>query len=117
MPLDILAVETSLREHSPATRIVPDGTDRYLILVPVTFSDGDHPVIVLKKQKGEWVLSDEAHTFMRMSDDDMPATPAHVELRNGELVKPGVNPPHITNSIRTMIDAISQFSSDPLRPV
>ena len=33
------------------------------------FDDGDHLVIVLKKENSQWILSDEAHTSMRLIYD------------------------------------------------
>jgi len=50
-------------------RLVPGGVDRYRVLTPFQFDDGDHLVIVLKKEGGRWILSDEAHTYMRLTYD------------------------------------------------
>jgi len=50
-------------------RIEPEGIDRYRIFTPFRFNDGDHYKLVLKKHEGGWVMSDEAHTFMRLSYD------------------------------------------------
>ena len=46
-----------------------EGIDRYRVLTPFLFEDGDHLAIVLKKDGARWVLSDEAHTFMHLSYD------------------------------------------------
>ena len=55
---------------SAGVRIVADGADRFRVLTPFRFDDGDHLVIVLKKDGGAgWVLSDEAHTFMHLAQD------------------------------------------------
>lgn len=55
---------------SDGVRIVADGADRFRVLTPFQFDDGDHLVIVLKKDGGAgWVLSDEAHTFMHLAQD------------------------------------------------
>ena len=35
-----------------------DGKDRFLVLTPFHFNDGDQLVIVLKKMGDKWVLSD-----------------------------------------------------------
>ena len=50
-------------------RIVADGADRFHVLTPFQFDDGDHFVIVLKKDGDGWVLSDQAHTFMHLAPD------------------------------------------------
>lgn len=49
--------------------LAAEGIDRYLVHVPFTFDDGDHYVILLKRDDGQWVLSDEGHTFMHVSYD------------------------------------------------
>ena len=48
-------------------RLEADGENRYRVFTPFRFGDGDHLVIVLKQEDGVWVLSDEAHTCMRLS--------------------------------------------------
>lgn len=48
-------------------RIVTEGQDRFHIFTPFRFNDGDRYVIILKKKDNEWILSDEAHTFMHIS--------------------------------------------------
>jgi hypothetical protein len=45
------------------------GLDRYIVDVPFTFDDGDHYVVLLKKEGQNWVLSDEGHTLMHLSYD------------------------------------------------
>jgi len=47
--------------------LAPEGIDRYLVHVPFTFADGDHYVVLLKRDDGQWTLSDEGHTFMHVS--------------------------------------------------
>ncbi|MDQ7794946.1 MAG: DUF1828 domain-containing protein [bacterium] len=37
------------------------------MLTPFIFDDGDHLTIVLKRKNGQWVLSDEGHTYMHLS--------------------------------------------------
>jgi hypothetical protein len=49
--------------------IASSGLGRYIVHVPFTFDDGDHFVILLKEEGGQWVLSDEGHTFMHLSYD------------------------------------------------
>lgn len=50
-------------------RVEAEGVDRYRVFSPFLFEDGDHLVIVLKHEKGRWVLSDEGHTFMHLTYD------------------------------------------------
>lgn len=49
--------------------LAPEGLDRYRVLTPFLFEDGDHLAIVLKREKGQWLLSDEGHTFMHLTYD------------------------------------------------
>ncbi len=54
---------------SEQIRLHPEGVNRYVVFTPFMFDDGDHLVIVLKKEGGRWILSDEAHTYMRLTYD------------------------------------------------
>ena len=47
------------------------GIDRFVVHTPFQFDDGDHYVIVLRRESGSWLLTDEAHTFMHLSYDDV----------------------------------------------
>ena len=63
-------IERSFREEvSNDVRLVAEGADRYLVFTPFYFDDGDHLTILLKRDGTRWVLSDEAHTLMRLSFD------------------------------------------------
>ena len=63
-------MERELREKvARRIRVVSDGTNRYRILTPFQFDDGDHLAIVLKKEGNYWLFSDDAHTYMRISYD------------------------------------------------
>ena len=44
-----------------------EGVNRYRVSNPFQFDDGDHLVIMLKKEQDRWLFSDEAHTWMRLS--------------------------------------------------
>ena len=83
-----------------------EGIDRYRVLTPFRFEDGDHFGIVMKKDASGWVLTDEAHTIMHLSywleDQEIDSGNRHeiiqgslaafaVENRNGELVLPIVD--------------------------
>ena len=47
--------------------LAAEGLDRYRVLTPFRFDDGDHLAIVLKRDGEEWILSDEAHTYMHLT--------------------------------------------------
>lgn len=47
--------------------LMPEGQNRFQVLTPFRFDDGDHFAIVLKKSGDGWILSDEGHTFMQLS--------------------------------------------------
>ena len=54
---------------STKVRLLPDGKERFRVLTPFQFDDGDQLVIILKKAGERWVLSDEAHTYMHLTYD------------------------------------------------
>lgn len=47
--------------------LLQEGEDRFRVLTPFRFEDGDHFGIVLKREADRWILSDEAHTLMHLS--------------------------------------------------
>lgn len=48
-----------------------EGINRYIVHTPFMFDDGDHLPIILKKDNGHWYLTDEGHTFMHVSYDEI----------------------------------------------
>ena len=89
------------KKISEKIRIIPEGIDRFRIFTPFRFDDGDHLAIVLKQYNNQWMLSDEAHTFMHLTYDideqDLlrgnrqkiisdTLSVFHVEDRDGELI-------------------------------
>ena len=46
-----------------------EGIKRYRVFTPFRFDDGDHLAIVLKREDGRWILSDEGHTYMHLTYD------------------------------------------------
>lgn len=50
-------------------RIEPEGIGRYRVFTPFMFDDGDRLAIVLKDSPSGWALTDEGHTFMRLTYD------------------------------------------------
>ena len=68
--MSIETIEQDLRRKvSPKIRVSGEGIDRFRVFTPFLFDDGDHLVIVLKKEGTRWVLSDEAHTYMHLTYD------------------------------------------------
>lgn len=82
----------------------PEGEGRFLVVTPFRFEDGDHFVVVLKKEGNRWILTDEASTIMHLSywmDDkvlqesgnrkeimDSSLSGYSVQNRDGELIIP-----------------------------
>ncbi len=49
--------------------LASEGVDRYRVVTPFMFDDGDHLVVVLKREGARWALTDEGHTYMHLSYD------------------------------------------------
>ena len=68
--MSIETIEKDFHEKvSAKIRLAPEGLERYRVFTPFLFEDGDHLVIVLKKEGDRLVLSDEAHTYMHLTND------------------------------------------------
>ena len=68
MPIE--TIERDFHEKvSTKVRLTAEGVGRFRVFTPFLFEDGDHLVIVLKKEGPRWVLSDEAHTYMHLTYD------------------------------------------------
>ena len=52
-----------------SVRLASEGVNRYRVFTPFLFEDGDHFAVVLKRENGGWVLSDEGHTYMHLTYD------------------------------------------------
>ena len=68
-----MSIEVIEREFhdkvSNQVQLLHEGVQRFRVSTPFRFDDGDHFVIVFKKEGKRWLLSDEAHTFMHLSYD------------------------------------------------
>lgn len=100
--ISIKAIERVFSEKvSSKIRLAAEGVDRFRVFTPFRFEDGDHLVIVMKKEQARWIFSDEAHTYMHLAYDidekDHLRRARHtiianylstfqIEDRNGELV-------------------------------
>ena len=72
MSLDTAAVIDDFRDKvCGEIALESAGLDRYVIHTPFQFDDGDHYVIVLRREGNAWLLTDEAHTFMHLSYGDV----------------------------------------------
>ena len=68
--MSIETIERDFHEKvSAKVRLAAEGIDRFRVFTPFLFDDGDHLAVVLKKEGARWVLSDEAHTYMRLTYD------------------------------------------------
>lgn len=68
--MSIDAIEREFKQKvCDQLRIASEGIDRYRVFTPFLFDDGDHLAIVLKREAGRWVLSDEGHTYMHLTYD------------------------------------------------
>jgi hypothetical protein len=103
-----------------------EGVDRYIIYTPFMFDDGDHYVVVLHQERGQWVLTDEAHTFMHLSYSDVELTRGtrariidqalmsyHVENNDGEL-RLAVPDGAFGDALFTMVQAIGRITGTAL---
>jgi hypothetical protein len=63
--------------------IEKQGLDRYVVYTPFAFDDGDHYVVLLKRERDRWLLTDEGHTFMHLSYGGVDV----LSGQRGELVK------------------------------
>ena len=97
-------IEQDFKERvSEKVTLRAEGLNRYRVLTPFMFSDGDHLSVVLRQEADRWLLSDEGHTFMRLCYDldekdlqrgnrqkliSNALTAFAVEDRDGELVLP-----------------------------
>ena len=68
MTLD--GIEKEFQERLCAqVRLESEGLDRYRVFTPFRLDDGDHLSIVLRQDLLGWTLSDEGHTYMRLTYD------------------------------------------------
>ena len=70
--MDLLDIERDFQKKVCAEiRLLPEGLSRYIVVHPFIFDDGDHYIVVLKNVSGEWQLTDEGHTIMHLSYEDI----------------------------------------------
>jgi len=54
---------------STQINLVAEGVNRYRVETPFLFEDGDHLVIVMRREGERWILTDEGHTMMHLTYD------------------------------------------------
>lgn len=102
--MDTTIIQDEFRQRvSNQIDLEPEGVDRFVVLTPFRFEDGDHYDIALKREGERWIITDEASTLMHLSywldDKALESGPRKeiitnalalfsVENRNGELVIP-----------------------------
>jgi hypothetical protein len=105
-------------------RLASEGVDRYRVFTPFLFEDGDHLAIVLKREQGRWMLSDEGHTYMHLTYDldekDLQRgtrqkiitnalSAFSVNDRNGELTL-GIQDNHYGDALYSFVQALLKIS-------
>lgn len=102
--MDTATIKQEFRQRvSDQIDLEPEGVDRFVILTPFRFEDGDHYDIALKREGNRWIITDEASTLMHLSYwlDDKALESGNrreivtnalsvfsVENRNGEFIIP-----------------------------
>jgi uncharacterized protein DUF1828 len=102
----------------------PEGPDRFRVLTPFRFEDGDHFGIVLKREGDRWILTDEAHTLMHLSywlnEKELETGNRHeiiqgslssfsVEERDGEFIIP-ITGERYGDALFNFVQALSKIS-------
>lgn len=63
-------IEGEFRDKvSSAIHLKAEGLDRYRVFTPFLFDDGDNLSVILRRDNEDWVLTDEAHTYMHLTYD------------------------------------------------
>ncbi len=55
------------RKVSQEIDVQLEGIDRYIVYTPFMFDDGDHFVVLLRKENSGWFFTDAGHTLMHLS--------------------------------------------------
>ncbi len=123
--MSIDAIEQDFREKVCAKlSLTSEGMNRYRVFTPFMFEDGDHLAIVLKRETGRWVLSDEGHTYMHLTYDveekdlqrgtrqkiiENALSAYSVEDRQGELVI-GIEQERYGDALYSFVQALLRIS-------
>ena len=65
------SIQKSFKESvAESVKLFPKENNKYQIFTPFHFDDRDHFVVILKTDGlGNWIITDEGHTYMHMSYD------------------------------------------------
>jgi hypothetical protein len=123
--MDAIAIKQEFQHRvSDQIDLQPEGVDRFAILTPFRFDDGDHYDIALKREGDRWVITDEASTLMHLSywmdDKALEAGPRQeivanalslfsVENRNGEFIIP-VTDDNFGDALFNFLQAITKVT-------
>ena len=123
MPINTIE-QDFINKVSAKVKLSPDGKERFRVLTPFQFDDGDQLVIVLKQLGGRWVLSDEAHTYMHLTYDidkkslysgtrreiiSRALSMFEVEEHNGELIL-DVSEAHFGDALYDFVQALLKIT-------
>jgi len=68
--MDLERIEKDFRNKvCEKLNISSEGVERFRVFTPFMFEDGDHLSVILKRDNGRWILSDEGHTYMHLTYD------------------------------------------------
>jgi hypothetical protein len=68
--MNMVEIEQEFRQKvCDGIGLASEGIGRFRVFTPFMFEDGDHLSIVLKREGGRFVLSDEGHTYMHLTYD------------------------------------------------
>ncbi|NJL40048.1 MAG: DUF1828 domain-containing protein, partial [Leptolyngbyaceae cyanobacterium SM1_4_3] len=56
-----------LKRAYEEVEVFEEGMNRFRVFTPFMFGDGDHISVVLKKEREQWILSDEGDTLSHLS--------------------------------------------------
>ncbi len=104
------SIRKSFKESvAKSVELYPREDNGYQIFTPFHFDDGDHFVVILKTDGlGNWIITDEGHTYMHMSyDTDLSSLEngTRNEIIESSLEKYGVK--EIEGQLIATIDEIS----------
>ena len=123
--MGISEIERDLQDKVAASvRLESEGIERYRVITPFRFEDGDHLVVLLKRKGDGWLLSDEGHTFMHLtyalSERDLEQGTRQTIIENtlsifgvqeqsGELLVP-IREENFGNALFTFVEALLKIS-------
>jgi hypothetical protein len=91
--MNTLAIAKKFRQKvSEKIYIESEGKNCFLVFTPFQFDDGDHLRIVMKQEGRKWFLTDEGHTLMHLSYDEINlGSPKRAEIMESVLASHSVN--------------------------